>query len=126
MVSRTHLWHKLLDYSINGKYKKRIIYQMYHGIKSLIYANNQKSSLSPCNNGVRQGDKLPPLLFSLYLNDLETYLINLGYKGVIHINGNQQNPLDIGIHLLCLLYADDTAILATNTADLQHAPNVFD
>lgn len=42
------------------------------------------------------------------------------------ITHHQQNPLDIGIHLLCLLYADDTAILATNAADLQHTLNIFD
>ena len=36
--------------------------------------NNEFSELSTCGNGVRQVPILLPFLFSLYLNDLETFL----------------------------------------------------
>jgi len=43
------------------------------------------------------------LIFSLYVNDLEDYMVLNGYKG-----------LDIGFKLFLLLYADDIVILVTN------------
>ena len=75
MVPRTLLWYKLLQNNITGNFF-RIVYQMYQGLKSLILVNNIQSALFPCNIGIRQGENLLPVLFSLYLNDLEDYLIN--------------------------------------------------
>jgi hypothetical protein len=124
MIPRTQLWNKLLENNINGKFF-RIIYQMYEGIKSLVYVNNKKSMLFSCDKGVRQGENLSPVLFSLYLNDLENYLLNHDCKGVASIPANKINPLDIGFHLLCLLYADDTALLATSANELQHTLTIF-
>ena len=77
MVPRTLLWYKLLQNNITGNFF-RIVYQMYQGLKSLILVNNKQSALLPCNIGIRQGENLSPVLFSLYLNDLEDYLINQG------------------------------------------------
>ena len=77
MVPRTLLWYKLLQNNITGNFF-RIVYQMYQGLKSLILVNNKQSALFPCSIGIRQGENLSPVLFSLYLNDLEDYLINQG------------------------------------------------
>ena len=124
MVPRTLLWYKLLQNNINGKFF-RIIYEMYQGLKSIILVNNKQSALFPCNIGIRQGENLSPILFSLYLNDIEDYLTNHGCQGVAPMSDNQNSPLDIVLHMFCLLYADDTALLSTSANDLQHTLNIF-
>lgn len=71
-VWRNGLWCKLLNYGINGKCLKYIT-NMYKGIKSRM--NGTVSDFFSCNVGVRQGENLSPFLFSLYINDLENYLV---------------------------------------------------
>jgi len=51
---------------------------MYSNIKSCIFLNGEKSPFFGCNCGVRQGENLSPVLFSLFLNDLEAFLVNRG------------------------------------------------
>ena len=98
---------------------------MYQDLKSMILVNNQQSILFPCNNGIRQRENLSPVLFSLYLNDLEDCLSSHGCEGVSPTTDNQHHPLDIAVHMLCLLYADDTVLLSTTAADLQYNLNMF-
>ena len=45
---------------------------MYHGIKSCV--NCVSSNYFPSNTGVRQGENLSPFLFTIFFNDLETFL----------------------------------------------------
>ena len=47
---------------------------MYSNIKSYISNGNDQSNYFTINCGVRQGENLSPVLFSLYLNDLEEFL----------------------------------------------------
>ena len=56
---------------------------MYENIKSCVFSGNMKSKYSTSDTGVRQGENLSPLLFALYINDLETYLLS---KGNNHID----------------------------------------
>ena len=44
---------------------------------------------------------------------------------IFSIPDNKNGPLDLGVNLLSLLYADGTALLATNAADWQHTLDVF-
>lgn len=74
-VWRGGLWYKLLKSGINGKCFT-YIKNMYKGIKSKICINGFSSDLFTCNVGVRQGESLSPCLFSLYINDLEDYLLD--------------------------------------------------
>ena len=80
----------------------RIIQNMYSNSKSRIVHDNSVSDIFMCEIGVRQGEIVPPLLFSLYLNDLTVFL-----------------------KLYLLLYADDTILLAESREDLQFALNTF-
>jgi len=47
---------------------------MYANIKSCVKVNNQLSDYFASLTGVRQDEKLSPILFSLFLNDLNTFL----------------------------------------------------
>ena len=72
-VWRVVLWSKLMKNYINGKCF-RIILNMYKDIKSCISVNGDQSSFLPCLCGVRQGENLSPVLFALFLNDLENFM----------------------------------------------------
>ena len=77
----------------------------------------------PCDIGLRQGENLSPLLFSLFLNDLEMYLINNQCDGITIDYAD--DDIFVFLKLLILLYADDTVILAEDEAKLQNSLNYF-
>ena len=80
-VWRAGLWQKLLKNNIDGKFFK-IIYNMYQSIKSCVRLNGQVTNFFPCNIGLRQGENLSPVLFSLFLNDLEQFLEDNNCEGI--------------------------------------------
>lgn len=107
-VDRDMLMLKLLQNSIDGKF--------YYAIKSLyvnpqycVQVNNLVTSWFPSTNGVKQGDSLSPLLFSLYINDLlnEIDHLNLGVE------------LTDNLTLSVLAYADDLVIFSDDPEKLQ-------
>ena len=114
-VLRKGLWLKLINHGIKGKCLIVII-NMYNGIKSLIEKNGKFSNAFPCNIGIRQGENLSPLLFAIYLNDLETSFYNFGSEGTTCHNTDDENT---SMRLLALLYAEDTVIFASTARDLQ-------
>ena len=115
-VWRSGLWHKLNKSGIYNTSKLyKIIKNMYAGIKSCVFSENIKSDYFASNSGVRQGENLSPLLFSLFINDLETYLMSKG-NTVIDFKNDMCNNY---VKLLVLLYADDTIILSNSAAGLQ-------
>lgn len=65
-VNRTYLWQKLLSNNIDGKMFK-IIHSLYAHVKSSVRIGNLKSASFSSNIGVRQGENLSPVLFSLFL-----------------------------------------------------------
>ena len=79
---------------------------MYIHIKSCISLNGECSEYFQCHQGLRQGENLSPILFSLYLNDLENYLLTNG-SPFLEINNND---LDVYLKLIVLLYADDIVV----------------
>ena len=79
-IWRIGLWQKVIHSDINGKILK-VIYNICYDIKSCVSLNSQNSSFFASVCGVRQGENLSPILFSIYLNDLHDFLIantNLG------------------------------------------------
>ena len=120
-VWRSGLWHKMMTYNINGKFFT-VIFNMYQNIKSRIKHNGYLSSTFMSEIGVRQGENLSPLLFSLFLNDLQTNMVAKGATGIELID---QNDLTIWLKLLILLYADDTVIISTDQTDFQKSLNIF-
>lgn len=74
---------------------------------------------------MRQGENLSPLLFALFLNDVESFLITTNNIGVSSISNEIEHELGILLKLLIILYADDTVLLSETPADLQKQLNSF-
>ena len=73
--------------------------------------------------GLRQGENLSPVLFSIFLNDLEPFLEE---KNVTGIEFELENDdLFFFIRFVVLLYADDTAIVCESPDEFQSALNNF-
>ena len=113
---------KLLGNGINGKLFGVICNLHQNNYSCVMYSGKQSNSFnSYC--GVRQGENLSPVPFSLFLNDLEDFLINSNCSG---INLNMpENDLDAYLKILTLLNADDTMIFATDTATFQETINAL-
>lgn len=92
-------------------------------IKSCITLNGSTSEFFDCEKGVRQGENLSPLLFAIYMNDLENFLSTNGGSG-INIDIDDATVM-IFVKLLVILYADDTIILSDNVNDFQQMLNIF-
>ena len=89
---------------------------MYVNIKSSVSLNNYKSDFFLINIGIRQGENLSPLMFALFVNDFEEFLISKDCKGV-DIYFDEQ--LDTYFRILVLLYADDTVLISKTAQGLQ-------
>lgn len=107
-VNRDCLWYKLLKNGIRGPMFD-IIRNMYANVKSKVKFNGTVSSSFDCCLGVRQGESLSPFLFSLFINDMESELLNKGVPGVTCDD----------LKLCMLLYADDSVIFADTRNGLQ-------
>lgn len=119
-VWRFGLWRKLLQVT-DGKIFK-IIYNMYQNIKSCIKQKSQISNFFYSEAGVRQGENLSPVLFSIFLNDLQQHLETDNVRGIElkdHINET------LWLKLLLMLYADDTIIVSDDPTDFQNCLNSF-
>ena len=127
-VNRTYLWGKLLAHNIDGKCFK-IIYDMYQKAKSCVKSGNILSNFFTSNLGVRQGENLSPILFSIFLNDL-TQFMSSKFEGLADFSKStfellSGNDFDVYLRLYLLLYADDTVLLAESQSDLQYALNAM-
>ena len=109
-IVRENLWYKFVNLGLRDKILN-IIKSMYSSVKSRVKFSNKLGNEFHCSLGVRQGECLSPLLFSLYLNDIEKHVINLGLDGI---------DVDV-FKIFMLIYADDTVIFANTQKQLQNS-----
>lgn len=102
-VCRDTLWFKLIDLVLNNKRS------MYNNLKWNIYYMNSFSNNFECKLGVRQGKCLSPLLFLLFLDDIEEMYMSEGLDGI---------DVDM-FKMLLILYTDDIVLFANNKQKLQ-------
>ncbi len=121
-VWRAGLWFKLIKSWIRGKLFN-LIKSLYNNIKSCVISNNNMSDLFGISRGVRQGENLSPLLFSIFVNDAEECLFAKNCKGIVINRDNDSAKL--GIHLIVLLYADDTVLFGDSPSTLQNSLDHF-
>ena len=108
-VDRRLLLYKLYkNFGIDGKMYNTLKCLNAHSI-SCVRINDMTTNWFGVNSGVRQGDSLSPLLFSLFINDLILELNKL--KCGVNISEN--------VDVTSLLYADDLVIIAPSEEKLQ-------
>lgn len=100
------------------------IRNMYKGIKFKICMNGMSSDFW-CIIGIRQGENLSPFVFSIYINDLEDFLLDKNIAGLQSISSSIEDELMLYMKLCLLFYADDTVIMTETADDLQKALDEF-
>ena len=116
-VNRSKLLYLLLSKGIHGKMFSTL-QGMYKRVMASVCVGDKITEYFDCMSGVRQGCVLSPLLFSIFLSELQTELVQCGAQG-IDILGD---PL--GVFLL--MYADDIAIVSDSVLDLQKKINCLE
>ena len=107
----------MISHEINGRVLNVII-NLYKKAKSCVKSHcGQLSHFFPSLIGVRQGDNLSPLLFAIYLNDLESELLKSckGLNLILNLSYELQQTEDT------VTYCRLISLLAESEKDLQTA-----
>ena len=113
-INHDLLWFKLSTIGLSTKMLE-ILQHMYSNARSVVSYDGYTSREFECQKGVRQGCPLSPLLFSLFVSDLEDTLKSTS-SGKIRI-GEQ----DITI----VMFADDLVLLADSSDGLRQSLSVL-
>ena len=122
-INRAFLWQKLLNENVDGKIIN-VVKNMYSQAKSCVAVDGSLSDIFKVDIGVRQGENLSPVLFSFFLNDMNTFLATDMHGLTTIINEMKRceinpNIVNVFYKLFVLLYADDTIIFAESAEELQ-------
>ena len=87
---------------------------MYKQVKSCVFKDGQRSEFFISDTGMRQGETLTPLLVSLFVNDIEEFLLDSNCKYIDMYDDTLNNYLK----LFVLMYTDDTLVMANSLQEL--------
>jgi hypothetical protein len=116
-IPRHLLWQELAGIGITGK-MLTCIQSMYANDSARIF--NAKQGLTDeflCQKGVKQGCPLSPTLFGLYIDKIESRILEISDQSSFPELGGMKVPL--------LLYADDLAIFSHSPNGLQQQLSVL-
>ncbi|CAG7833269.1 unnamed protein product, partial [Allacma fusca] len=114
-IPHDKLWRKLFKVGVSAKIIN-VMRSIYSKAKMCVRAVDYKSLFYDISMGVLQGEILSPLLFALYISDLDEYMDSnacskVGLGGRVGINN--------------LYFADDTVTLADTRGSLQKKIDVI-
>lgn len=115
-VNHSLLWNKLLSQGVSAKIV-RLVKQFYDSASLQIKLDGQLSKEFEIAHGVLQGEILSPLLFVLFIADLDYFFRQQGCEGMF---------IDGRTDILSLSYADDLAIFAASPADMKRKLKVLE
>ena len=109
-VPRYKLFKKLLNYNITGKFYDCLV-NIYTNDTACIKIGNTITEAFVTNQGVKQGCILSPILFNIFLSDLQ-----------IITEQTKCEPVQIAENNLlgCILWADDLLLLSKSEIGLQN------
>lgn len=116
-VPRDLLWQKLQQIGITG-WTLSAVQAIYRYVPMQIKTSQGLSEVFQATIGVKQGCPLSPLLFGLYLDDLEKELRAAGVSAGLSVLN--------GITVCCLLYADDLALVATSEEGIRYQTAILE
>ncbi|XP_057335088.1 uncharacterized protein LOC130673891 [Microplitis mediator] len=108
-VPQDKLWAKLINLGVSTKII-HVLKSLYDSATVQVRQEQEPSYKFRVTEGVLQGESLCPLLFILFLSDIEEFFRKRNCTGL-----NLNNISDI----LMLLYADDMVLLASSPKDLE-------
>ena len=91
---------------------------MYSKLKSRVKVNNRLTEFFPCYIGTSQGFMASPIIFSMFINDLVTYMHSKCDHGIYvseYIN-----------ELIALMFADDVSSFSDTIIRLQRQINLIE
>ncbi len=117
LVPRDALWNVLKRRGMSGRVLTSL-QSMYAADKACVFTSEGPSNLFDCSIGVKQGCPLSPLLFSLYLDELESLLEEA--------SDEIDCPHLAEILIAILLFADDIALFSYSQKGLQRQLDILE
>lgn len=108
-VNHNILWHKLFKIGLSAKII-RILRKIYEHANGSVKQGSRTSEAFEITEGVLQGEVLSPILFSLFISDIEEFFRSRGITGI---------SVDHLTEIILLAYADDIVFLAKSKVQLR-------
>lgn len=115
-VPHQNLWSKLGSLGISSRII-RLFSNLYDGATLQVEINGMLSDSVSISKGILQGDSASPLLFSLYICDIEKCFREEGFHGI---------PVSNMGDILLLCFADDIIIFGDSQVDLKNKLNFLE